>query len=337
MSTNASYCYTTFNKIQWIRSSLGDLASHRRHGEDIVVADGGSTDGSFSVFETWRDKKKIDILIPGPDCGEAHGWNRALMASTGDIIKPITDDDVYDYQSVQKCIDFMKENEAIDVIVTPFVNARIDDETSRIVSHNAICLPPPNYRETFVRERRAMSTCGLGLVIRRSALAIIGLFDPRYVRMDYEFLRRCTTSKVTIAWYSKPVVLRIHNEQSLSVTQNQRMEFERELINSEYRFVNARQGIHDRLRSIKQIVFDRRVKVVAGSTGGGTPPPATTQLDVPLLFEQGHDILRTYTPSEGEFFVSGADARLPLIFPGNLPLLQHVAARSRLGRAVWGV
>ena len=69
--------------------TLGKLLDELQPGEEIVIVDGGSTDGSKKYLQTLFDKGKIHQYVSEPDHNQAHAWNKAMLMARGIIIKKI--------------------------------------------------------------------------------------------------------------------------------------------------------------------------------------------------------------------------------------------------------
>ena len=101
MSTvSLTYLVNTFNKLPFLRCSMRQLLGNVQPGEEVVVIDGNSTDGSREYLEELADVGAITTYISKPDHGEAEGWNRGLLAARGDLIKLISDDDSFYYPGI---------------------------------------------------------------------------------------------------------------------------------------------------------------------------------------------------------------------------------------------
>src|ERR1035437_2908501 len=102
-----SYVLTTFNKITYIKVVLPELIRDKKNDEEIIVIDGGSTDGTSEFLRELKGTNKIDYFTSEKDNGEAHGFNKGLLLAKGDLIKIFTDDDALYYPVIQECKDFM--------------------------------------------------------------------------------------------------------------------------------------------------------------------------------------------------------------------------------------
>src|SRR3989344_6121978 len=111
-----SYMMTTKNKLSYLKISLEKLIAAKKPDEEILVADGGSTDGTQEYLRVLKDSGKIDFFISEPDCGIAHAFNKLTLVAKGTFTTFITDDDVYSYPDISACKSFMLEHSDIDII-----------------------------------------------------------------------------------------------------------------------------------------------------------------------------------------------------------------------------
>lgn len=211
-----TYILTTRNKLPYLKETLGALIVQKEDDEEIIVSDGGSTDGTVPFLEQLESDKKI-IFLRGPDSGEAHGFNKGLLAARGQLIKLITDDDVFYYPGIHACKAFMLEHLEIDFLST--------DGFKRRKKGSLYPLGPLHYCVPFAQWRKAgtpFASCGLGIMLRRSSLPLLGFLNPSFVRTDAEYTLRSTAGKAQIAWYTRECYVRILNQQSNTFTQEAR-------------------------------------------------------------------------------------------------------------------
>ena len=81
-----------FNAAPFIESCLDSLRAQHYPALQVIVADGGSTDGTLALLEKHRDL--INVLIPGPDRGQSHAINKGLAQATGTLFNWLNADDV---------------------------------------------------------------------------------------------------------------------------------------------------------------------------------------------------------------------------------------------------
>ncbi len=206
-----SYVLTTFNKLDYLKITLPLLIQACKADEEIVVVDGGSSDGSREYLENLFKENKIHALLSEKDKGEAHGINKALFLAKGDLIKIITDDDLYDFEAIQACKNYMQKNPQTDVL-------GFDGYSCKVVEKPKF--EKTNFIEGFLHWKKdgsAFLFCGLSLLIRKSSLTYLGLFNVNYKIIDMEYSLRITSMKSKIAFYTGNAFINIINPASNSV------------------------------------------------------------------------------------------------------------------------
>ena len=94
-----SYIIATKNKLPYLKMGLEKLIANKKPDEEILVADGASTDGTKEYLERLRRDGKIEDFISEPDYGLAHALNKLVLRSNGELLKYLSDDDVFDYKT----------------------------------------------------------------------------------------------------------------------------------------------------------------------------------------------------------------------------------------------
>jgi len=206
-----TYVLTTFNKLDYLKITLPYLIQACKPDEEIVIVDGGSTDGTNEFLSTLFKENKIHTFVSEKDHGEAHGTNKALLMARGDLIKIITDDDLFDFKAIQICKKYMQEHPETDVLGFDGYSCKVSDK-------------PKFERTNFIQgfynwknEGSAFLFCGLSLLIRRSSLTYLGLFNTNYKIVDMEYTLRISTLKGHIAFYTGLAFINIVNPGSNSV------------------------------------------------------------------------------------------------------------------------
>lgn len=127
----------SFNQARWLEDNLASVRCQTYPYIEHIVMDGGSTDGSADVLEragdsvTWRSE---------PDRGQPHALNKALAASTGEIIGWLNSDDAFfDCDVVADVVDYFERHPDVDVA---YGHAARVTEDGRIIY--VIWVPPFN-------------------------------------------------------------------------------------------------------------------------------------------------------------------------------------------------
>ena len=225
-----SYVFTTYNKLDFLKVALPKLVANKGADEEIVVTDGGSTDGSCEYLTEAKRCGDIDQFLSEPDKGEAHGYNRALLLAKGDLIKFVTDDDVYDWSHVRRCRAFMERQSEVDVIATD--GLQIWREADGSIGESVLRLADAYL--CSVNGGDAFKVPGVGLMLRRESLALLGLLSCRHVAVDTEFGMRIQTGQAIFGWYTGVSWARVLNVRSNGFTQEERIRNEKRQLDQYY-------------------------------------------------------------------------------------------------------
>jgi glycosyltransferase involved in cell wall biosynthesis len=192
-----SYIFTTYNKLPYTRETIQHLINNCKTDEEIVVIDGGSTDGTSEYLKDLFVQRKIHQYISEKDHGEGHGINKGILLSKGALIKLITDDDVFDYKIIEDCKRYLFENPSVDIL---FANAASINSAAEVADLHLL----KNYQVWFKNWADGLTKncfiCCLPLMIRRTALPYTGLLDTSFKHVDLEFSVRITSKKLNMAF-----------------------------------------------------------------------------------------------------------------------------------------
>jgi succinoglycan biosynthesis protein ExoA len=103
------------NEAATIDACLESLADQDYPGRvEIVIADGGSTDGTLDLVERWRDRLVIQV-IDNPRRKQAHGLNMAAEAANGDILVRADGHTIYARDYLSRSVDALTSSNAVAV------------------------------------------------------------------------------------------------------------------------------------------------------------------------------------------------------------------------------
>ena len=211
-----SYVLTTYNKLPYLKQVVERLMAARQPDEEIVVADGGSKDGTPEYLQGLFEAGLIQQFVSERDKGEAHGFNKAMLRARGTLLKLVTDDDAFAYPAIREAKRFMLEHPEVDVLTgnTGLIHLEKLD-TATLYDDVA-----ENFKR-WLAHQEVVWMIGLPLLIRRESLALTGLFHTGVVQVDTEFTYRITSLNVNLAWSTAMLSVRLENPQSNFRVMNQ--------------------------------------------------------------------------------------------------------------------
>lgn len=218
MEVNLSFIISTRNRLDFLKITLVKLIESLNSGEEIVVVDGNSNDGSREYLLQLFNNGKIHQFISEPDRNQAHGWNKAMLMANGKIIKKIIDDDVFDYSNIRKCADYMLANSAIDVVISNELNASLTNylqisKSSRLAQ----------FEDWKQKRTESFTFSDVHILIRKSSLSYIGLYHTDFVMMDWEYALRMSFLRAQIVYFTGYNALSVGHAQSVSANKNAKL------------------------------------------------------------------------------------------------------------------
>lgn len=268
-----SYVITTYNKLPYLKEVIKRLLENIQSDEEIIITDGGSSDGTVDYLSELYKQGKIQHFISEPDCGEAHGFNKGILLAKGELIKILTDDDAFYYPGIQECKRFMLENKEIEMLGA-------SGASNSIANPNQFFELKTIYDEMYekwIKNSVPFGFSGLGFMIRAKSISKTGLFHTGMVWIDYEFGMRVTSLNLNLAWYSNNLYVRISNDSSNSSKYSQRLQrdskrcdyFYQGIIQAEEQIPSQKIGLIDslylkftksRINTVFQKTFTRVIK-----------------------------------------------------------------------------
>jgi glycosyltransferase involved in cell wall biosynthesis len=125
-----------FNMSDYIEDTILSVLGSISTGDEYIIIDGGSTDGSTDIIRRYSDD--LTYWVSEPDSGYAHALAKGFSHATGDIFCWVNSSDML-LPGALACVRELMTNEKIDFIYGDVVN--IDEKGSVLWKSRAPCLP----------------------------------------------------------------------------------------------------------------------------------------------------------------------------------------------------
>jgi glycosyltransferase involved in cell wall biosynthesis len=130
-SLKLSIVVCSYNQAAFIRETLNSLIDQQnvKPGElELIVIDGGSSDGSIEIIESYKDK--LSYFLSEPDRGQTHALNKGFAVATGDILGWLCSDDLLHPGAVRFVVDYFRGHPEVDFI---YGDAKIIDQKGELL------------------------------------------------------------------------------------------------------------------------------------------------------------------------------------------------------------
>ncbi|MFN0058371.1 MAG: glycosyltransferase [Planctomycetota bacterium] len=187
-NVRVSYLISTRNRAEYLARTLENLAEIITPDDELLIMDGGSTDHTAAVVERFRTI--VTSFTSEPDHGEAHGYNKGLLAARGRYFKLITDDDYTFPEGMRAAIALLEGHPEIDALYCGGERWQLNPASGEQTFHSNVQLPVGLRLADGIENILEHTACGLGLILTRKVLARVGVFDISFRAVDVDMLTR---------------------------------------------------------------------------------------------------------------------------------------------------
>jgi glycosyltransferase involved in cell wall biosynthesis len=179
----------SLNQGQFIGQTLESIISQSYPDLELIVVDGGSTDDSVQVIESYQ--KHITWWVSEPDKGQAHAINKGMGQATGDILAWLNSDDCLMPNALYRIGAIFINNPDVDVVYGQrvLINEEGQDIGKWILpTHRNFILTYADYipQETMYWRRKLWDKVG-GYVEESFKFAMDWELIRRFIETDAKF------------------------------------------------------------------------------------------------------------------------------------------------------
>ena len=171
----ASVVVPSFNQGEYLEQALKSIVS-QRYPVELIVVDGGSTDGTRVILEAWQQRFKW--WRSGPDSGQSAAINEGMAHSTAPFVAWLSSDDWYLPGGLDLMIDALNAHPDAPGV---YAESRNADATGRMGRRYFT----QNFTKRNLSRRCIVSQPAT--LIRRNVWEALGGLDPElHYAMDYD-------------------------------------------------------------------------------------------------------------------------------------------------------
>jgi glycosyltransferase involved in cell wall biosynthesis len=255
MSMTVSIVVPSFQQAPFLGETLDSL--ERQVGVDlqILIRDGGSTDGSVEIIRAFAARSRFDVeWQTGPDGGQCAAINDGLRAAKGAVVGYLNSDDVLAPDALREAVTALNEQENLDLV---YGEADLWDVSGRVIGA---------YRTEDWRRARLEEICIISQPAcfwRRSLHARAGWFDEGlWGAFDYDFWLRSGKEDNVLHVRRKWAATRQHSD-AKTFAQSERLWAETARVQARHCGGRVAIDLARRLASL------RAGRHLAGAPGGG--------------------------------------------------------------------
>lgn len=219
----------SFNQAAFVERTLLSIVNQGYPNLELIVVDGGSTDGALEVLERYKDR--IAYLYSGPDSGQSDALNRGFARATGDIMAWMNSDDLYLPGALFAAAEVFRVSPNVAVVYGDWWSIDSEDRVDEVCFAFDFSLRQMKY-EGFHLNAQAMFWT-------REAHQRFGSFDATLHRtMDYDLIIRLGLNEGEDRFARTPTALACFRRHAEQKTQEAGMD----LVRREHQYIARKNG-----------------------------------------------------------------------------------------------
>ena len=224
-----SVCMATYNGAAFIEEQMHSILSQLSAGDEVIVSDDGSTDGTQECLRRLNDPRIR--FYANSRHGFVHNFENALRHAKGDFIFLSDQDDIWMPNKVERCLEVLQTHLAVNH------NSLLADETGRSTGQDFFSLHKSRggYFQTLLRN--AYSGCCMAF--RKEMLRYALPFPPRIASHDI-WLGLVAEKHGRCCFLAEPLLLyRRHGDNASSTSEKSRLTKAEQLRYRAYMFIHS--------------------------------------------------------------------------------------------------
>jgi len=184
--TRVSIIMPAFNREEYVAEAIDSVIAQTYEDWELIVVDDGSTDATLSIASTYADADPARIrILSQPNRGVVAARNAGIGISRGTFVAFLDSDDTWEPGKLASQIAVYEADPNAAFVYTGFTTIEADGSRLREV------LPDPRFQGDISELLWLVDNEILGatLLVRRSTLLAVGMFDSRLAGAENLALR----------------------------------------------------------------------------------------------------------------------------------------------------
>jgi glycosyltransferase involved in cell wall biosynthesis len=171
-----------YNNHAYISQAISNFISQNCSETELVIVDGGSTDGTVEAIKEYSDQFPQLRWISEKDSGQSNAMNKGIRLSKGEYISFLNVDDYYSEGTFHRIFDILKSSPKIDFLVG---NCNVWDEHGGLIFVNK----PSKTEKWHLMSGYHFPVNPTAYFYRKSIHQHVGFYnEDNHYNMDLEFL-----------------------------------------------------------------------------------------------------------------------------------------------------
>jgi glycosyltransferase involved in cell wall biosynthesis len=191
------------NGEPYLDQAIESVLGQTRTPHELVVVDGGSTDGSVEIARSYPGVRCLEQA----GSGFAGGWNEGVAAAAGELLAFIDSDDLWEPDKLEKQVALLDARPEVDYVIS---------RVRFFLEPGHAC--PPGFRPELL-EGDHVANMPSALLVRRSAFDAVGPFRTDLtIANDIDWFARAKDAPLTLATVPEVLVHKRVHDTNLSYT-----------------------------------------------------------------------------------------------------------------------
>ena len=183
-----------YNGEKYLESSIKSVLNQTYDNIQLIIINDKSSDSSDEIIKSFLGDKRILYISNNINLGLSRSRNLGLMASTGDWITFLDQDDLFEIDRIEKFVDIALENKSLDFFFSSvgYINENnirtgCYTERFRFLKESNIIRNPNVYLAVYGNYIATVSS-----FISSKLVRMVGTFDQRFnYACDFDYYLRC--------------------------------------------------------------------------------------------------------------------------------------------------